>query len=106
MMTEECPSPRSGKTWSVTLWINEQSEIVRMTIEYLLTIDELTKEMVGECTADGFCVSFWGERRFEDGEDEILSLSGSLVHSDTTCRREEAGMKRLSEGACNLPAIS
>lgn len=85
VMSKERETPGFGGTRALGGKRKEEPEVVGVLIEDRQTVDELTEEVVGKGTANGFLIPVWREGSLEDVMDKVLDFRGSLIESDTAC---------------------
>lgn len=86
VVAKERPAPGFGKARGSSSRRQEESEIVRVLVKDTKSVDELSKEVVGERATCSLLVTFGRKGRFEHTMNEILDFSGGFVQSNTACK--------------------
>lgn len=92
VMSKERETPGFGGTRALGGKRKEEPEVVGVLIEDRQTVDELTEEVVGKGTANGFLIPVWREGSLENVMDKVLDFRGSLIESDTACAKISQGL--------------
>ena len=79
MMPEERVSPREVKGRRP-----EETEIIRMFIEDVFAIYQMSKEVICQTATKDFCVALWRERRLQNGMDSGLDRRSAFVKTEAT----------------------